>query len=456
MHCIRGMTSSRNSSFKGSSAAKTPRTSGKLSPNEKRLEKLSFMMLAESTTQDARAFAEFDVDSNQQLDLDEFIAMQPKEIRDTFSLDEIESCFRLADTDGDGTLSPEEWFNFSLSNAAHLAGADALATAFRKYDVDGTGLLDASEFAAACGELGFRSMAHQIFASLDSDRSGAVSYEEMLAALTSTKAADGATRRLLTALAMGSTKDSNFVTSSIETKGWAIKGRDAPTVQAELRAILLNTGARVADLIALFDDDGGHEGGEKEEQGGGHLSIDEMEFAKTMRMTFKYGGPVRIRPPTHVTTAAGAGKSTAFCRDPDSTLSLRACVGACACVSIPSRLCFQTYSRCSTATGAARSDSTSSCAYARASTSHVPVIHLARSSLPVPLTYYRVSHAQSQACEITPDRTWRTQSQALAPLTPFCLAHLPFRSCLLPVCRRAANSSRASAIRWTSAGSRPL
>ena len=189
----------------------------------------------------------------------------------------------LSDTDGDGTLSVDEFFNFSLSNASTVTGTEALQTAFRKYDTDASGYLDALEFANACTELGFGSMAHAIFESLDRDQSGTVAYDELLASLTSSMPTDGPTRAMLTALAMSSSAEHNAAKRALDTKGWEIKGRDTPAVQAELQALLRNSGARVVDLVQLFDDDAG--GGE------GHFLIDDVEFSKTMRTTFRYRGP---------------------------------------------------------------------------------------------------------------------------------------------------------------------
>ena len=75
--------------------------------------------------------------------------------------------FNEADTDCSGTLSPDEFFKWSLNNASQQHGADALAVAFNKYDRDGTGQLDAVEFGSACVELGFGVVANAIFKSLD-------------------------------------------------------------------------------------------------------------------------------------------------------------------------------------------------------------------------------------------------------------------------------------------------
>ena len=58
--------------------------------------------LTESTTHDSRAFAEFDLDGNQALDFDEFLAMQPPAIRRRFTTAEIREWFNEADLDGNG------------------------------------------------------------------------------------------------------------------------------------------------------------------------------------------------------------------------------------------------------------------------------------------------------------------------------------------------------------------
>ena len=56
-----------------------------------------------STREQATRFAEFDQDGNQQLDFEEFLAMQPRKIRETHSAAEIRTWFESADLDGDGT-----------------------------------------------------------------------------------------------------------------------------------------------------------------------------------------------------------------------------------------------------------------------------------------------------------------------------------------------------------------
>ena len=106
--------------------------------------------LATSTVSDSQAFAEVDLDGNQRLDFEEFLAMQPGCIRDQYSVEQIQTWFNSADLNGDGTLSVEEFFAWSLSNAVQSHGRFSLQLAFEQYDKDGGGYLDAFEFGKAC------------------------------------------------------------------------------------------------------------------------------------------------------------------------------------------------------------------------------------------------------------------------------------------------------------------
>ena len=78
--------------------------------------------------------------------------MQPRAIREQYSTDEIRTWFQQADSDGNGSLSVNEFFRWSMANISSHFGDSALRVAFSHYDKDGTGSLDALEFAAACNE----------------------------------------------------------------------------------------------------------------------------------------------------------------------------------------------------------------------------------------------------------------------------------------------------------------
>ena len=59
---------------------------------------------------DAKRFAEYDLDGNQSLDFEEFLAMMPTRVREENSSEDIKKWFTLADTDGSGEISVNEFF----------------------------------------------------------------------------------------------------------------------------------------------------------------------------------------------------------------------------------------------------------------------------------------------------------------------------------------------------------
>ena len=200
-------------------------------------------------------------------------------MKEIHTREEIHDWFKAGDTDGNGVLSINEFFLWTLSNSATVHGATALKQAFVKYDKDGTGLLDAREFKSACQEMGFGSVAHEIFEDLDKDGSGAISYRELAKTLTETVPEHRATAQMLTALALNASKGRDADTAALNTKTWKIRGRDAESVRKELREEMQKANALVADVLQLFDMDATNEN-----------LIDDMEFYTAMRTKFGFKG----------------------------------------------------------------------------------------------------------------------------------------------------------------------
>lgn len=111
-------------------------------------------------------------------------------------LPEIYSAFKAMDTNGDGSLSLEE-FRRSLSNGegssspeVPVAETTDLSDLFETLDADGSGAIDYSEFMAAAidRKIFFREdLCLQVFGALDRDASGTISIQELFQLL---KAAD--------------------------------------------------------------------------------------------------------------------------------------------------------------------------------------------------------------------------------------------------------------------------
>ena len=305
---VASFASSFHSFFEGHEGTSAPRWRGRVMSSRKRAPFLSDKQMIKafstSTAADGRAFAEADVDGNQILDFDEFLALQPAEVRDRFSVSTIRSWFDMADTDKSGTLSINEFFAWSLSNAAAVHGAAAMQRVFERYDADGSGRLDAIEFGKACGDLGFGAVAHQIFGSLDKDGSGDVKYAELTDTLKSGFSSTNAeTKVMLTSFvcSVSKAKDNAQVAvdndevwgasagRGIDTTTWRIYAKHYAGVQTELQALLRKSGGYVADLMRFFDED------ERNIKGGPlRLLIDEGEFARCMRYKLGFRGPSSV------------------------------------------------------------------------------------------------------------------------------------------------------------------
>lgn len=233
-------------------------------------------------------FAEYDRNADGVLDFEEFYAMLPHRVRDGHTAEDIHAWFNGADTDGNGTLSINEFFCWTLSNAAEAYGASSIEAALRKFDKspDKSGRFDLLAFERICGELGFgEHHAQSVFRSLDKDGTGWVDTDEIAASLRlRPEKARQETKQLVTTL-MWANGDSEAAKAeqkrALERQAstWRIRGNDAATVRKELQERLANSGALVSDLLNLFDDDAT-----------GEQQIDDMEFHKTMKNRFGWKG----------------------------------------------------------------------------------------------------------------------------------------------------------------------
>jgi len=201
------------------------------------------------------------------------------------SADEIKQWFDTADVNSDGELTVDEFFQFSIGAAASAHGARALEHTFKQYDSNGEGLLDVREFHRAASEMGFGTVAADIFRNLDADQSGAISYRELADTLRGRTPASPDTRNLLLTMVWSSevaaTKQSERV--AIESKKWRIKGHDVESIRAELQAQLRSSGLHVSDLLQFFDTDSNSD-----------HQVDDLEFLSVMRNRFGYRGSSHV------------------------------------------------------------------------------------------------------------------------------------------------------------------
>lgn len=206
---------------------------------------------------DAMMFSEYDMDGNAGLDFEEFLAMQPRRMREMYAPTEIRALFTAADADNDGHVSVNEFFRWSASHAAEFHGAAALGAAFRRFDKDGTGQLTASEFEPVAAALGYGNIAKDIFRELDTDNSKTISYVELTNAFSLHPPPDLKAKQLLTAM-MWAKQDAMEEEARegkgggqghrvIDTSRWVIQGKTAKAVRAELQALLRQSGGYVGE-----------------------------------------------------------------------------------------------------------------------------------------------------------------------------------------------------------------
>ena len=147
-----------------------------------------------------------------------------------------------------GALSVNEFFAWSLSQAAEKYGAVALEAAFSKYDTTHDGHLDGLEFENVCRDMGFSAVSHSIFETLDGDSSGSISYRELLVSVRQQVPVDANTKQLLSALVWAAHErdgDEREATM-LDTSGWHLSATDAPGLFTQMRQLLAASGAAVS------------------------------------------------------------------------------------------------------------------------------------------------------------------------------------------------------------------
>ena len=187
-------------------------------------------------------FLNADTDGSRSLSWEEFECAVPKELKEECSPAQLRAIFDSADADGDGDLTMDEFFLWTLGVASQANGRSGLEAIFHKYGT-GKALLDGFAMARAVEDLGFGSFAHDLFVQLDHDESGTVSYEEMLSALQErVGTVTRANKRFLTAIAFRQQGG-----SSLDTSGWKLSG-DAETVRKQLSTYLLTNAMGIKEL----------------------------------------------------------------------------------------------------------------------------------------------------------------------------------------------------------------
>ena len=170
----------------------------------------------------AVAFIEADVNHDQRLTIDEFKNVIPASLRETTSDDVLLELFQMADEDGSGFLTQQEYFFWTMRWTAENSGAcSGLEQTFKKFDKTGDGSLNLREFSQAIEHFGFGQIGHQIFHELDHDNSGTVSYVEVVKSLKAKRGSySDSCKRLLTQMSFEYINNGAGVGKAVETSHW--------------------------------------------------------------------------------------------------------------------------------------------------------------------------------------------------------------------------------------------
>jgi len=178
----------------------------------------------------AMAFLEADIDGDKELTFDEFMSIAPAELKASLRGRTMKELFDRIDRNGNGTISLDEFFIWSLGFISNHTGT-GLEAIFRKYDKDGGGVLDAAEFDMVAEDLGFGGISNNLFIELDRNNSGTVSATDLtryIGGLGSSRDA----KRFLTTLAY----EDGHVT--LDTSSWELAGESADALRKQLLELL--------------------------------------------------------------------------------------------------------------------------------------------------------------------------------------------------------------------------
>lgn len=145
-----------------------------------------------------------DQNGDKVLTFKEFCKVLPESSQE-MNIENLQEVFNAVDTDGDGIVSPAEFFLWAIRVATEYHGQssmDGVKLIFDKYDSNRDGNLNVREFQAAIEPLGFGKYAHAIYVECDTNLNGTISSKELTDLMRNTRRhLSDSTKQFLTNLA---------------------------------------------------------------------------------------------------------------------------------------------------------------------------------------------------------------------------------------------------------------
>ena len=197
------------------------------------------------------------------MSFEEFTHILPDTMREANGVDELYAWFRLADSDGNGTVELGELFVWSCAVATAKCGGNLMSMhppivqVFRKFDKDRSGRLDELEFIKAAREMGLGDLAETLFTHLDEmdhRPDGMVDFKNLtqkVAVMSRTNAMRTLTKAFLDDQARHPRK-----LVVLDTSAWAFTGKDAEEARVQLKALLEREAITLTQIFRTMDRDG--------------------------------------------------------------------------------------------------------------------------------------------------------------------------------------------------------
>lgn len=213
-----------------------------------------------------------------ELSFDELLAILPHQAISKHPEAVLKYWFNLADTDGDGRLTLDDFLSWALLSVTRnsMPPSSAVSPTLAKYDLDSSGTLDTLEFFMAVEELGLSESGRALVAMLPKQPDGTIAHGALLSNATSPDAtwknSSLEMKLFLTALAL------DCEPGIIDTADWTFEGNDPESTRQSMVEILSKRNVPLTALFAqVFDDDGSH-------------LINQTTFMKVMKEEFGFRG----------------------------------------------------------------------------------------------------------------------------------------------------------------------
>lgn len=197
-------------------------------------------------------FLQSDANEDKELSFDEFVEAMPARVSAAHPKAKLRAWFNLADKNGDGVISKEEFIQWSLAMASAVTGGD-----LRKVLESEGEELDSLAFTHRARKLGFGEDALEIFAQLPQLSDGSLDFRQLAHTVRMPNSAASHTmREFMLAMSWNTADDKED--DVIDTSGWSFQGVGPESTRVALKALIDEHGVKLSQLFTTLDTSDDH------------------------------------------------------------------------------------------------------------------------------------------------------------------------------------------------------